>query len=96
MTIPRASGVRSSIASGRQASATIFLIMRRMRAPLITLIVIFAVSVLGLTLIPGQDGGRTALPDGVLRRLLFHELHGDDDRFRRAPVPVHHGRSGCG
>ena len=29
--------------------------MRRMRAPLIILIVIFAVSVLGLTLIPGQD-----------------------------------------
>ncbi len=43
------------ITSGAQASATIFLIMRRMRAPLITLIVIFALSVLGLTLIPGQD-----------------------------------------
>jgi voltage-gated potassium channel len=41
-----------------QPSATIFLILRRMRAPLITLIVIFAVSVLGLTLIPGvgEDG----------------------------------------
>ncbi len=38
-----------------QASATIFLIMRRMRVPLITLIVIFAVSVAGLALIPGVD-----------------------------------------
>ncbi|HEU0102492.1 MAG TPA: potassium channel family protein [Mycobacteriales bacterium] len=37
-----------------QASAAIFLIMRRMRAPLIILVLILAVSVLGLTLIPGQ------------------------------------------
>ena len=37
------------------ASAPIFLIMRRMRTPLIVLIVIFAISTLGLTLIPGQD-----------------------------------------
>jgi voltage-gated potassium channel len=38
-----------------QATATIFLIMRRMRRPLITLIVIFSVSVIGLALIPGVD-----------------------------------------
>jgi Trk K+ transport system NAD-binding subunit len=41
--------------SAAQASTTIFLILRRMRAPLIVLIVIYAVSVLGLTVIPGQD-----------------------------------------
>jgi voltage-gated potassium channel len=41
------------IESSSQASATIFLVMRRMRAPLIILIVIFSVSVVGLTLIPG-------------------------------------------
>jgi voltage-gated potassium channel len=46
---------RVAATSAAQASATIFLILRRMRAPLIVLIVIFAVSVLGLTLIPGQD-----------------------------------------
>ena len=46
---------RVPMASSRQASATIFLVMRRMRAPLIVLIVIFAVSTLGLTLIPGKD-----------------------------------------
>ena len=44
--IPRASAV--------QATATIFLILRRMRAPLIVLITIFAISVLGLTLVPGE------------------------------------------
>ena len=46
---------RVPTASSSQASATIFLVMRRMRAPLIVLIVIFAVGTLGLTLIPGQD-----------------------------------------
>ncbi|CAA9304619.1 MAG: Potassium channel protein [uncultured Friedmanniella sp.] len=43
------------IESSTQASSTIFLVMRRMRAPLIILIVIFSVSVVGLTLIPGID-----------------------------------------
>jgi voltage-gated potassium channel len=47
-------GGRMPVASEVQASATIFLIMRRMRAPLIVLITIFAVSVLGLTLVPGR------------------------------------------
>ncbi len=46
---------RVPMASAGQASATIFLVLRRMRAPLIVLIVIFAVGTLGLTLIPGQD-----------------------------------------
>ncbi|MFP5347435.1 MAG: NAD-binding protein [Actinomycetes bacterium] len=41
--------------SAAQASETIFLVLRRMRFPLIVLIGIFAVSVLGLVLIPGQD-----------------------------------------
>ena len=51
----RRASLRVAAASAAQASATIFLILRRMRAPLIVLIVIFAVSVLGLTLIPGED-----------------------------------------
>ncbi|HST82164.1 MAG TPA: potassium channel family protein [Kineosporiaceae bacterium] len=38
-----------------RAEATIFLVLRRMRAPLIILILIFAVTVLGLVLIPGRD-----------------------------------------
>ncbi len=36
-----------------QTSAAVFLVLRRMRTPLIALIVIFAISVLGLALIPG-------------------------------------------
>ena len=37
------------------SSAGVFLVLRRMRVPLIALVVIFAVGVLGLSLIPGQD-----------------------------------------
>jgi Trk K+ transport system NAD-binding subunit len=47
--------LRVAAASAAQASATIFLVLRRMRAPLIVLVMIFAVSVLGLKMIPGQD-----------------------------------------
>ncbi|HEX6936311.1 MAG TPA: potassium channel family protein [Actinomycetes bacterium] len=46
---------RTPVPSVTQASTTIFLVLRRMRIPLIVLIVIFAVSVFGLTLIPGRD-----------------------------------------
>src|ERR1700754_728038 len=50
-------------ASAVQAEATIFLVLRRMRAPLIVLITIFALSVLGLTLIPGQGAHRMSIFD---------------------------------
>src|SRR3954470_3388867 len=46
---------RAHLESSSQASSTVFMVMRRMRAPLITLIVIFSVSVAGLALIPGVD-----------------------------------------
>jgi voltage-gated potassium channel len=46
----------AAASSAAKAEATIFLVLRRMRAPLIVLIVIFSVSVLGLALIPGVDG----------------------------------------
>ena len=54
---------QAHIESAAQASSAIFVVMRRMRAPLITLIVIFSVSVVGLTLIPGTG------PDGQPARL---------------------------
>ena len=38
-----------------QPSAGILLVLRRMRAPLIVLILVFAISVLGLSLTPGRD-----------------------------------------
>jgi voltage-gated potassium channel len=58
---------RVHIESSSQASSTIFLVMRRMRAPLIILIVIFSVSVVGLTLIPGVG------PDAQPARISLFE-----------------------
>jgi voltage-gated potassium channel len=46
---------RAPIATAAQASATIFLVLRRMRAPFIVLVTILSISVVGLMLIPGQD-----------------------------------------
>ena len=58
---------RALLESSSQVSSTIFLVMRRMRTPLITLIVIFFVSVVGLTLIPGVD------PEGRPARISLFE-----------------------
>ena len=50
--------------------STFFLALRRMRAPLITLILIYAVSVAGLTLVPGVDA------EGHPTRMsLFHAFY---------------------
>lgn len=50
--------------------STLFLALRRMRAPLITLILIYAVSVAGLTLVPGVDA------EGHPTRMsLFHAFY---------------------
>jgi len=46
--------VRRVAAEGPSTTA-IFLVLRRMRAPLIVLVSLFAVSIFGLTLVPGQD-----------------------------------------
>ncbi len=43
-------------------NSTFFLVLRRMRAPIIVLIVIYAISILGLTLIPGVDAEGKATP----------------------------------
>ena len=57
--------------NGTHAS-TIFLVLRRLRTPLIVLIVIFAVSVLGLTLMPGPpDPNGGAMP----RMSFFHAIY---------------------
>lgn len=64
---PRRTRRRAAVGSATHASETIFLVLRRMRVPLIVLIVIFAVSVLGLTLIPGRD------PAGQPYRMSFFD-----------------------
>ena len=52
-------------------SSAIFLVLRRMRVPLIVLIAIYAVSVLGLTLIPGQDADGKPWSMGFFHAFYF-------------------------
>lgn len=47
------------------SGSVFFLILRRMRVPLIVLIVIYAISVLGLTLVPGVDANGQPAPHSV-------------------------------
>jgi Trk K+ transport system NAD-binding subunit len=48
----------------------LFLFVRRLRAPLITVILVYAISVLGLTLIPGKDGNGNVVAMG-----FFHAFY---------------------
>lgn len=54
------------------ANSAIFLILRRMRLPLILLVCSYAVSILGLTLVPGADAqGRPAPPMDFFHAFYF-------------------------
>jgi voltage-gated potassium channel len=69
------------------SSAGVFLVLRRMRVPLIVLIVIFAVSVLGLSLMPGEDAqGR---PDrmGIFDSFYFMSYTATTIGFGELPHP---------
>ena len=46
---------RHPVVTRAAESGAVFVVLRRLRAPLITLILVFAVSVIGLSLVPGQD-----------------------------------------
>jgi voltage-gated potassium channel len=78
---------RSPLVTGVQASATIFVILRRMRAPLIILILIFAVSVLGLTLIPGQDANGQPWHMGFFDAFYFMSYTATTIGFGELPYP---------
>src|SRR5215218_88994 len=78
--------------SAAQASATIFLIMRRMRVPLIVLIVIFSVSVLGLTLIPGQDADGNPWRMGIFDAFYVMSYTATTIGFGEIPYPFTYGQ----
>ncbi|MFT4102927.1 MAG: NAD-binding protein [Burkholderiaceae bacterium] len=75
------------IVSSNQASSTIFLIMRRMRVPLITLIVIFAISIVGLTLIPGIDADGKAARISLFEAFYFMSYTASTIGFGELPYP---------
>lgn len=53
-------------------NSAFFLVLRRMRAPIIVLIVIYAIAVIGLTLVPGVDAeGRPAPPLSFFHAFYF-------------------------
>src|SRR5215203_347537 len=79
--------LRVAAASASQASATVFLILRRMRTPLIVLIVIFAVSVLGLTVIPGQDLDGRPSHMGFFDAFYFMSYTASTIGFGELPYP---------
>jgi Trk K+ transport system NAD-binding subunit len=54
-----------------EPSAAVFLVLRRMRVPLITLVLVFAVSVFGLTLVPGEDGEGQPVRMGFFHAFYF-------------------------
>ncbi|MFN8146298.1 MAG: NAD-binding protein [Candidatus Nanopelagicales bacterium] len=62
---PSRAEVRAAV--GKESSEAVFLVLRRMRLPLIVLLLIFSVSVLGLTVIPGTN------PDGTPWHMGFFD-----------------------
>jgi voltage-gated potassium channel len=68
-------------------SGPIFLVLRRMRLPLIVLIVIFAVSVLGLTLVPGADPAGRPVRMGFFEAFYFMSYTATTIGFGELPHP---------
>jgi voltage-gated potassium channel len=83
----RRATVRVAAHSAAQASATIFLILRRMRAPLIVLILIFSVSVFGLTVIPGQDAEGNPMRMGFFDAFYIMSYTATTIGFGEIPYP---------
>ncbi|KAE8762926.1 NAD-binding protein [Georgenia thermotolerans] len=73
--------------STEQATATVFLVLRRMRPPLIVLVLIFAVSVLGLMLIPGRDAAGNPAPLGLLHAFYVMAYTATTIGFGELPHP---------
>lgn len=69
-------------------SSTFFLVLRRMRAPLIVLIAIYTVTITGLIVIPGQDAdGNPAPPLSVFHAFYFVSYTATTIGFGEIPEP---------
>jgi Trk K+ transport system NAD-binding subunit len=77
----------AAASSAAKAEATIFLVLRRMRAPLIVLIVIFSVSVLGLTVIPGADADGRPVRTGFFDAFYIMSYTATTIGFGEIPRP---------
>jgi hypothetical protein len=78
-------------------ASVFFLALRRMRAPLIVLIVIYALSTLGLTLIPGIDAqGQPAPPMSFFHAFYFVSYTASTIGFGELPVAFSEGATDVG
>lgn len=74
-------------------NSVFFLVLRRMRAPLIALIVFYAISILGLTLIPGVNAdGTPAPPMSFFHAFYFISYTATTIGFGEIPVPFSDGQ----
>lgn len=71
-----------------QTTNTVFLVLRRMRVPLIVLIAIFSISVLGLTLIPGQDAAGQPARMSLFDAFYFMSYTASTIGFGEIPHPL--------
>ena len=68
-------------------NSAFFLVLRRMRAPIIVLIVIYAISVIGLTLVPGVDAeGKATAPMSFFHAFYFISYTATTIGFGEIPV----------
>ncbi|MDE2440490.1 MAG: NAD-binding protein [Betaproteobacteria bacterium] len=68
-------------------NSTFFLVLRRMRVPIIVLIVIYAISIFGLTLVPGVDAeGKAAPPLSFFHAFYFISYTATTIGFGEIPV----------
>ena len=68
-------------------SNLIYLLLRRLRAPLITLILVYAISILGYVLIPGEDGNRDLHHMSFFEAFYFVSFMGTTIGFGEIPYP---------
>lgn len=71
---------------------TFFLVLRRLRRPLITLIIVYAISTLGLTLIPGIDGEGQPWKMDFFHAFYFVSYMGSTIGFGEIPYPFTDGQ----
>lgn len=65
----------------------IYLLLRRLRAPLITLILVYAISMIGYVLIPGEDGNRDPYQMSFFEAFYFVSFMGTTIGFGEIPYP---------
>lgn len=78
--------------SADASSAAVFLVLRRMRAPLIVLICTFTVSVFGLTLIPGADADGEPWRMSVFDAFYFMSYTASTIGYGEIPEPFTTGQ----